>query len=281
MKKINEDDYKKAIEECKKIISSNKQSQFKVAKIALDVCEIKHGGKKDGRGLFTVIDFAEKIGVSHKSLSQWINAYRAVYLKLDKNLQKKVVYTRAQDLSFIVKPDETSKSVMSKYKKLYPNNKPSLEYRLLKYGRALRALCTMANNGSLMCLEESPMLNEINFYAKHLAAELDKLKIKPIENKSLGGKASVFIKKWNNDKPESGHFLLKGGIQQLISEKEIRALYYLKNKGEQSPTSLGVAMNGGLKNKGSAKAWAIRCLNKLQNVGAVERLSGGYYRAVK
>jgi len=57
--------------------------QVKIAFYASKVCQIRHGGIS--RGLYTLTDYARDIGISNKTLSEWVIIYKNVVSKLDIN----------------------------------------------------------------------------------------------------------------------------------------------------------------------------------------------------
>lgn len=56
--------------------------QQKIAMWAVEVCDIRHGGRSNG--LYTIKDYARDIGMNAKTLQNWVQIYRNVVMKLDK-----------------------------------------------------------------------------------------------------------------------------------------------------------------------------------------------------
>jgi len=54
--------------------------QSKIAKYALSVCDIRHGGQSGG--LYTMKDYALDIGANPKTLSNWVAIYKNVLVKI-------------------------------------------------------------------------------------------------------------------------------------------------------------------------------------------------------
>lgn len=86
-------DYKDKISQAKKIIESidklNKQIkgyQFKIVKIAIELCTIRHGGIS--RKIYTLKDFANDIEMHPKTLQNWVAAYRNVIPHIDRVLEE-------------------------------------------------------------------------------------------------------------------------------------------------------------------------------------------------
>ena len=56
--------------------------QAEIAKRALEICDIRHGGKTLEK-IYTIKDFANDIGMKPKTLQGWVGTYRDVVLKAD------------------------------------------------------------------------------------------------------------------------------------------------------------------------------------------------------
>ena len=55
--------------------------QAKIAKIAIKVCTIRHGGISDK--YYTLSDFARDTGINRKTLSQWVRIYEHILKKIE------------------------------------------------------------------------------------------------------------------------------------------------------------------------------------------------------
>ena len=83
--------YNQAVKEAKALLVQIKElekkieaHQFSICKLALEVCEIRHGGISTN--VYTITDFAEAIGMNKKTLQNWIACYRKVVLKLEEGV---------------------------------------------------------------------------------------------------------------------------------------------------------------------------------------------------
>lgn len=54
-----------------------------ISELALKVCEIRHGGISTN--IYTIKDFSEDIGMNHKTLQNWVSAYRTVVPIIGRN----------------------------------------------------------------------------------------------------------------------------------------------------------------------------------------------------
>lgn len=87
-KKINDPTKKfnEAIKICKPLVKNYKSISYKIAEIAIDVCEIYHGGRRKNSEL-SLAKFAAKIGIGKSTLARWVKEYNAVV----KNLNQKEI----------------------------------------------------------------------------------------------------------------------------------------------------------------------------------------------
>jgi hypothetical protein len=83
MKKFKKasEEYCFLVNEARKLLEAIDCYQIKIAAMAVKACQIKHGGKS--ANLYTLTDFANDIGMSRKTLSEWTLVYKNVISKLD------------------------------------------------------------------------------------------------------------------------------------------------------------------------------------------------------
>lgn len=74
--------YKELVEEAKGYLEKIDSYQYKVASMALQACQIRHGGKSTH--IYTMADFARDTGMKAKTLSAWVTIYRDVLLPVGK-----------------------------------------------------------------------------------------------------------------------------------------------------------------------------------------------------
>jgi len=85
---VTEKEYLSAVNKCKKLIQMVKEMKYEVAKISYLVCYSKPGGKLP-KGHYSVMKFAEDIGIGYKALQRWRREYSLVISKLDIKKPKK------------------------------------------------------------------------------------------------------------------------------------------------------------------------------------------------
>ncbi len=74
LKSKYEEFYFSKVSEAKGILKKIKDYKRKVAIIALEVCDIRHGGIS--HNIYTITDFASDIGMNRKTLSEWIQTVK-------------------------------------------------------------------------------------------------------------------------------------------------------------------------------------------------------------
>lgn len=84
--------YLELVEEAKKLIHEHELIPLKIAKIAMEVCTIRHGGRAT---YYTLTDFANDTGISRKTLSSWVITYRVVAAKIPEKIKTDADWARA------------------------------------------------------------------------------------------------------------------------------------------------------------------------------------------
>jgi len=111
------------VEQGQKIVESMGQDRLKVAELAIAACDIAHGGGnhwKKFEGVYTLNRFAKEIGVSYKTLHNWVRIKRNVYDKLVEVGAKPDATTQWHVMSSVAsrcKADEKPKEVLAKFEK--------------------------------------------------------------------------------------------------------------------------------------------------------------------
>lgn len=73
------------IDRGKTLISKMGKARLELATVAIEACDIRHGGGAhwtEWEGVFTMKRFAEEVGISYKTLANWVRVKRNVYDKL-------------------------------------------------------------------------------------------------------------------------------------------------------------------------------------------------------
>ena len=68
--------YEELVMEAKSLLTRSSLIKMKIAKIALDACTIRHGGRSGNH--YTLTNFAKDVGISRKQLSLWTLTYTNV-----------------------------------------------------------------------------------------------------------------------------------------------------------------------------------------------------------
>lgn len=77
------------VDRAKTVVRKLNKDRMKVAKLAIAACDIKHGGGnhwKDFEGVYTLRRFAEEVGVSYKTLHNWVMIKKEVAGRLPKGM---------------------------------------------------------------------------------------------------------------------------------------------------------------------------------------------------
>ncbi len=259
----------------REMVKSRKEIQMKIASLAMEVCEITHGGGR--KDIYTIKRFAKEVGINQSTLSNWLSVKRMVFDKMPKNISAQATYAQLLDVARVIDSNATRQEVVKKYEE--NKSQDSGAKAVIYQTKHLRSLDynivqkKYADNGA----EE--ILQECLFYCKRIvdAIKNSGRNIKPINNgitskyKMRFTVNGAFGKK---HKLNLKNFYI-GDIK--ITEKDQKIINYIKrNKKFHSPTEVGMKL--GLHNASSASAWAYKTLNKLQSLDLVERNKFGHYK---
>lgn len=76
--------YLKLVDEAKELYKEHELIPLKIAKIAIEVCTIRHGGRAT---FYTLTDFANDTGINRKTLSAWVLTYKIVASKIPNKIK--------------------------------------------------------------------------------------------------------------------------------------------------------------------------------------------------
>lgn len=91
------DRYKQLVQEAKALLIKREMMKLEIAKMALEVCTIKHGGIS--KGFYTLQDFAKDIGIDRKKLSDWTLTYKIVVSKIPEFIKTEKDWIKAHKIS--------------------------------------------------------------------------------------------------------------------------------------------------------------------------------------
>lgn len=273
------------VKEAKELYNARNKNQMKVAKLALEVCEIVHGGKANSMGLFTLSRFAKESGVGAKSLSHWISVYKLVYEKADKELIHTCSFTVLQDVANTVKYDASAEQINKKIKKRISCS--SIEVTVNRYLKDIRSIAynfRVNNAGDILSKETQ---EELLFYCNTIVNCINKSGIaKKAQNHEIAGKSSLSTLSATtalNLLNKSEHALYvtdKFGDKFRISQKDKDIINYMKKFEDKYLTPTEIGMTVGKRGENSSTAWSHRTLNKLLSLEYVDRNKYGHYRWV-
>lgn len=278
MKQNKEKQWEENVNEARILIKNYKNSQMRIAKLALEVCEINRGGVKYKDSPFTLKKFAEECGIKPKTLSGWLAVKKNVYDKLDTETRAISSWTTMDMVSRIVTPTESKEKVCKLLKEAA--GRGSLDNTMIKYLLSLKGMVYNFQIKDAANKVKKEILEEILFYiegVRHSILLSDHGKIEPKNNGytsryhkgsvRIGGRRAGSITGYVED--EYGKILLKDKEQAIFD------YMVMKKRKSYTPTEIGKEV--GKHNDNNASAWAHRSLQKLMAAELVERTPQGHY----
>lgn len=154
-------EWAQAIREARSFIADYDKNRWKVADIAMKVCDRSHGGRKGNH--FSIKKFAEEIDLNPKTLYEWIKTKERLIDNRSMRLRKEALGKRAYtDLAIIASSlsEDVSKSqVISNYMNYFEQAPENLKF--IKYGRFLKSLLFNASRPIQMLSVDSEVIVEM------------------------------------------------------------------------------------------------------------------------
>jgi hypothetical protein len=109
---MNESNYEHYVQLGKSLLSEVHNKQFKICEYAMKVCTIRHGGRSDG--YYTIKDYANDIGMTPKTLQNWLVVYRNVVLKLNDDQKSEMNWNKASKVNNVLDENRTIDNAINK-----------------------------------------------------------------------------------------------------------------------------------------------------------------------
>jgi hypothetical protein len=269
------------VTDCKYIIHQRKTDRIYVAEKALEVCEITWGGSKY-RDKYTLTQFAEEIGITPSTLSNWVAVKTMVYDKLEPKIRKSTSYTECATVARTLKPN-TSDFIIRGLVGNITTPKGKNKRLVITYLKYLRAAANKLN-GKVVAQSDKESLEECLFYADIITHTILSYNsnLEPTDhniiarnkfgylsvNKALG---RINIMGIYDDPDFKGKIHIKQKDQEVIDHMRGQKVYL-------SPTKIGITV--GKQTKNAASAWAHRSLIKLMDLKLITKNKNGHYKVV-
>jgi len=167
-----EQKWKQAVNKCKIILGSRFQHQIVIATEAINVCEITWGGARvEYDELFTIKRFSNNIGVTAKTLSNWMAIKRNVYDRLKREDQKIASFNDMRKVCCLVSKDTPITTVRKIYNRF---TEDTLDSRMLSYLGETRTILSNIENKSAAIVCKKDTLMRFIFTARALLLESKK-----------------------------------------------------------------------------------------------------------
>lgn len=117
--------YSELVDEAKALLEKRELIKLQIAKLAMEACTIRHGGRSDS--LYTLTDFSKDVGIPFKRLSDWVMVYRIVVSKIPEEIKTEKDWNRARKISESITKTRTLLNKVSGKKGSKKEGKKELE----------------------------------------------------------------------------------------------------------------------------------------------------------
>lgn len=150
-----------AITEARLFIKNYDRSRWRVADLAISVCDMSHGGRKKTQ--FSVARFAKEIGLNKKTLYEWIRAKVVLIDRLPISMQKEALkkkkYNDLREISSRLTVKSSDSDIESAYNEYFSQEQDDLKFK--KYHKHLKSLLYNASRPSQMMNVNSEIILDI------------------------------------------------------------------------------------------------------------------------
>ena len=274
-------EWEKVVNESKEILQAKERNQILIAKKAISVCVITHGGDVN-KSTYTLTRFAKEIGINSSTLQEWVRVFNNVYTKLDSQFKSTAKYIDLHNIASGIDKNSSNKSINNIAMKYFKYTKN--DYRILHY---CKNLCSLYQNLKQPIILENidlQVIQEVLFYLQACETSIKNGQRKIIASNNKLASKTHEVKfnstKNSNSKLIPGKYKDSEGFDVKISTKDISVYDFIKkSKKYESPTD--IASNLTHLPRSSRSAWACRSLNKFLELGLVKKNKEGHYKYIK
>lgn len=165
--------WNEAVDKAKALGTAAKEHQMEIARLALSVCEITHGGARKNsaaEGKCTIFRFAKEAGVNECTLSNWIAIRKLVFERLPLAVKRQATYTEMMSVSRKINKSTLPSEVL----RLYNDYKSmdSFDHKIIRYMNDLRSLHYNFENQAAALKCDDSTLREILFFSQKIISNI-------------------------------------------------------------------------------------------------------------
>ncbi len=180
----NSDLWEQNIESAKTLIKAKNANQMEIARLALECCEIKHGGSVSHKeSMYTLSRFAKEIGIAYNTIHSWCLIRKNIFDKIEDTDKYLVPYVTFQRMGSLVTSDTSRSDITTLFKERIAFS--NQDERLSTYVSSIRSLCGNLLNESKRSKCNIMLLQEAAFYSHLLTDTFKRLNIGPINHNIL------------------------------------------------------------------------------------------------
>lgn len=155
-----EEKFQNGVREALQYVNNYDKVRWKIVDIAINVCDISHGGRKSD-SLWTLSRFADEIEINRKTLSEWVRCKKLVLEKLPKGIQENPQKHKFDDFKMTlerVNENSTNSEVESFFLEVTNLNPEQRKFK--KYLKHINSVLYNVQRPLLMKDIEDELLNE-------------------------------------------------------------------------------------------------------------------------
>lgn len=251
----------------KALLGSTRDRQMKIAALAIEVCDISWGGGVK-KGQYTLRAFAKDIGISEKTLSNWVGLKRRILDKLRPELRYKAklkdLVRAAKTLGAEASSEEINKRVFDLIHDSGPDKK------LVTYLCSLRATAAIFQDEAVVSLCKRETLEEVVYFCESIIKNIQANSRSKIKGKEHNLVSIYSVHSVNAVLPSDSRTW-----RMRARDKQVLDILY-KKEGFIGPTKIGALLSG--KKSNTSKLQVMRSANKLYHMGLVAKNERGEYK---
>lgn len=162
------------VERAKKFVKRMNRDRLDIAQLAIEACDIQLGGGNHWsgfKGVYTLKKFAEEVGITYKTLSNWVRVKRNVVDRLPEGYYDEESYFAANRVANETDRNTSPEEVKERFDKW--KNKGTQGHQLLQLHRRVRSGAFFIHNRADMAELDVETLRELRDNCQSIANDIN------------------------------------------------------------------------------------------------------------